>query len=55
MMMARRFYEQQFEEGYNAFHYNIMVCPYKKGTMMAKEWERGFNYAFQENTSVNYA
>jgi len=55
MSIARRFYEQQFEEGYEAFHSDTTVCPYKKDTMMAKEWQRGFNAGYQENTTVRYA
>lgn len=38
-----------FEMGKRAFYKGVFDAPYKQGTVLLKEWERGFNTAYFEN------
>lgn len=38
-----------FEMGKRAFYKGIFDAPYKEGTVLLKEWHRGFNESYFEN------
>ena len=48
-----------FDMGFRAFQRGIFDSPYKEGTVLLKEWHRGFNTAYFTNldklTSVTQA
>lgn len=38
-----------FDMGKRAFYKGIFDAPYKEGTVLLKEWHRGFNAGYFEN------
>lgn len=38
-----------FSMGRYSFYNGVFDCPYKNGSMMEKEWNRGFNTAYFDN------
>lgn len=40
-----------FEMGKRAFYKGIFDAPYKEGTVLLKEWQRGFNHSYFDNQS----
>jgi len=46
-----RKYSQQFEEGVMSFNRGIIPCPYPEISIEAREWNRGWNWAFFENAT----
>jgi hypothetical protein len=38
-----------YEMGKRAFYKGIFDAPYKEGTVLLKEWQRGFDYSYFEN------
>lgn len=38
-----------FDMGYRAFQRGVFEAPYKDGTVLLKEWNRGFNRAYFDN------
>jgi hypothetical protein len=38
-----------FEMGHRAFLRGVFDAPYKDGTVLLKEWQRGFNQAYFQN------
>lgn len=50
--------KQAFNEGFEAFskcderRKMVVANPYRNNTILAKEWERGFNRAYAENNGT---
>lgn len=42
--------QKAYEMGKNAFYRGIFDSPYRKNSILNKEWERGFDTAFIENS-----
>lgn len=48
--VAKKPLEKAFDMGRNAFRKGIFESPYKKTSVLHKEWERGFNTAYFQNS-----
>ena len=46
---SQHIHEQAFHKGRKDFRYGRLDNPFRKGTLWAKEWERGFNAAYFSN------
>jgi hypothetical protein len=48
-MSTNNFLKIAFDMGYRSFSKGIFDSPYKSGTVLLKEWQRGFDRAYFDN------
>jgi hypothetical protein len=50
--VAKKPLDRAYEMGLRAFRKGIMDSPYKRTSVLHKEWERGFNTAFLKSARM---
>jgi hypothetical protein len=50
--VAKNQLQVAFEMGHRSFYKGVFDAPYKDGTVLLKEWQRGFDTAYFQNADA---